>query len=552
MMVSIRLVVLIVGATIVAACVGPPFDRDRLDVSGQHAREHGYIADFTGLVPDGNSAVTISAWDPNNAHWRNIGSSTLPNVRFPYTFMGQDVSRWKARVEIPHWAWHGGRRGAKAKLRSTFSRVALYTSDSNCRLHIDFDDDNTIPGPTCVGRYRDLTLYTKDYVAPYTARTGQCRRGDPDCAEYCVEDVEGQFRAIGRLSDENGDSHADPTGTTAFEFPSNQSLPGYDGEFPPLDPDLPYGHVQGFARIPGLADGQWFVFSRNYTADEGPGRQAGLVFARLGEEAVDEGPILTDRSLFPPEGQAIKKFFEIPGTRHAGGLDVIGRIIVVPSYCNDHSICDNAMVDFYEAYECESSSGICVKRLSRFQRGDSGFPNFLDGDKAYFVAATRMSNGHYVVLLNRRNWGHTNIVVSSETRIDGTTEWQNIQKRKFRGNGYDNGSDTYQNMNFIRECETDRIYAVGLSQESWSGKNQVDLFETWVQGSGKFNMRRVQRIELSRNVTPYLNASGSCQMKGGAGTYVSPSGKLILYCSQGRHAVGDYRGLLFFSEFVTP
>jgi hypothetical protein len=110
----------------------------------------------------------------------------------------------------------------------------------------------------------------------------------------------------------------------------------------------------------------------------------------------------------------------IPETRHPGGIQVIGHLMAVPSFCNLPSCDGKAFVDFYDSAVC-----------SRNPRGESCLVNrkSLDGgllipdDKAYHVAVTRLPDRRYVMLVNRSNAGLADSYISSTTTIDRSTRW---------------------------------------------------------------------------------------------------------------------------------
>jgi len=414
-----------------------------------------------------------------------------------------------------------------------------------------------------VGTYPDFFLYTNDYVAPYTGLAGSCRPGDPDCAANCAVDVRSQYEALKTLP---GNS---PTGQAAFRFPGYAPLLGYhDGHgdlFPPLHADEGLGHIQGFSRIPGLGDGKWFVFSRNIRDGSGP---SGLVFAHASSTTGqnDGRPLLTPPGPSgipaPPVDQALNLFVEVPGTVHTGGIQVLGNLIVVGSWCSDSTVCSQAMVSIFKVESSASAPGISVSLVNQFEQGGAGLPGPIvtPPKKAHFVSAIRMSNGHYVVFMNRNDRGWASIMVSSETRIDHSTQWSLLNTNKFV-RGYQNGGDTYQNMNFVRECGTNDVYALGFSQNGFGGRNEVDLFRTRSEDHAFFGLPLIGEFDMSRVGTRLRFANpgrhdgstaGSCEMKGGGGMYVTPAGQIVIYCSQGKQLGDDPIDTIRFSEFAAP
>ncbi len=377
------------------------------------------------------------------------------------------------------------------------------------------------------------------------------------------------------------------TGRFTFRTGANETLPGLTVPLNPIDDSG--GHIQGFARVPGFRDSDWFVASRNNTQ----GRPAGLLFIEL-HDLVGWGghrlvPPWVDRDAFwlsddavgdaaPPLVRTARVFRHISETRHPGGIQVIGHIVVVPSYCigpnedgckkcvdeggNERACAANekpkrrAFVDFIELRECQAESddacvcgsnpiGWCPIRVNRLYLSRGGLSGLFDRErKAYYVAVTRMNNGRYVVVANRTNSGKFDVYTSSNTTIDENTQWGNRDREQFIA-GFDNFSDTYQNMNFVTDCGTGELFLLGFSHSGWDD-NELDLFRAWAKESGELDLDRLGRIE-----PPTLN--DSCEMKGGAGAYVTPNHNLILYCSQGRVRTnhGQKPGFLTFSEIAT-
>lgn len=382
-----------------------------------------------------------------------------------------------------------------------------------------------------------------------------CTWGSRDC-NRCVEDVEGQFAGFGLPNappapywlEQGFESLAvdrvPPNGRFTFHSGAGWTIPGLDNPFDPIDDD--HGHVQGFARVPGLGEEDWFVFSRSNKG----GRAAGLVFMRLnGEDTIEPIPGRNGERLVAPPDER-DTFWEetpssddpdddrgpnthvhIPETNHPGGLQVLGHLVAVPSYCN-HSSCNNrAFVDFYDAAVCAVdplTDDCLVNRKALPDRW------YISSNKAYYVAVTRVPDGRYVMVVNRSDYGPAQSFISSTTTIDASTEWLHRTRQTWTRN-FENGSNTYQNMNFVTECTTRSIYLLGFAQDRGFGTNTnfIDLFRVKIENESDVDIRRLRRAW-------YLDEfEDSCEMDGGAGVYVTPHGEMIVYCSQGRTREGN-------------
>ena len=317
----------------------------------------------------------------------------------------------------------------------------------------------------------------------YDPRTDDngCTWGSRDCTR-CVEDVAGQFAGF---RSPTGRERRPPNGRFTFVSGVRAQLPGLDRPLDAIDGEG--GHIQGFARIPGLGDEDWLVMSRSNER----GRPAGLLYVRLEDVPGRDG----DRLVASPEGRdffwhdtpqpvdprryrGARTYVHIPETRHPGGIQVIGHLVAVPSYRNAPSCDGKAFVDFYDSAVC-----------SRSPRDESCLVNrkLLDGgllipdDKAYHVAVTRRPDRRYVMLVNRSNAGLVDSYISSTTTIDRSTRW--LEHGRHWTSGFENGFHTYQNVNFVTECTTRRTYLLGLTRGGPPGSdtNLVDLFQVEIE-----------------------------------------------------------------------
>ena len=82
-----------------------------------------------------------------------------------------------------------------------------------------------------------------------------------------------------------------PNGRFTFGSGVRAQLPGLDSPLDAIDGEG--GHIQGFARIPGLGDEDWLVMSRSNER----GRPAGLLYVRLEDVPERDG----DRLVASPE-----------------------------------------------------------------------------------------------------------------------------------------------------------------------------------------------------------------------------------------------------------
>jgi hypothetical protein len=380
-------------------------------------------------------------------------------------------------------------------------------------------------------------------VDPRTDDNG-CTWGSRDCTR-CVADVEGQFAGFGSPT---ARERRPPNGRFTFATGAREPLPGLDSPLDAIDGER--GHIQGFARVPGLGDEDWLVMSRSNER----GRPAGLVYVRLEDIPGRDGDRLVarpeDRDFFwhdtprpadPPRHRGARAYVRIPDTRHPGGIQVIGQLVAVPSYCNAPSCDGTAFVDFYDSAVCSRNprdEGCLVNR----KRLEGGL--LVPDDKAYHVAVTRLPDRRYVMLVNRSNAGLVDSYISSTTTIDRSTRW--LPSGRHWTSGFKNGFHAYQNVNFVTECTTRRTYMLGFARGGPPGSdtNLVDLFQVEI-ADGSLEVRRTRQAR-------YLAATGgSCEMEGGASVYVTPRGEMLVYCSQSHTRAEQDPRFLGFAEHTS-
>lgn len=387
-----------------------------------------------------------------------------------------------------------------------------------------------------------------------TACRWSARENEPPC-NRCVVDVTRQFWTLGARTTQNG-----PEAGPAGRFTYWSGVGPDDPHRLNLTPIAGRHHIQGFARVPNFLDNNWFVMSRAKRRDPG---HAGLLFAQIGAASDSAGHRLAPSGLPdaywvpnplggahpPPNSDVVRQFVPIDDTTHPGGLQVIGRIVVVPSWCKGGG-CDHAFVDFFEIKPCpDDPTNVCPSALPRlFLRRPRGFfdKRFLD-KKAYYAAIARMNSGHYVLLINRTDSGKFDIYVSSNATLDASTRWVNRGEQQF-SSGFEYSSDTYQNMNFVTDCGGE-LYLLGFRQDGWgknnsAHSNRVVLWRAHARKTGKLDLSRIGQVYLRE-------LDDSCELRGGGNVYVSPDGEMIVYCSQGRSRSkrGQDPRFLSFSEY---
>lgn len=430
-------------------------------------------------------------------------------------------------------------------------------------------------GPITIPPRFQLPPVTIELPKPALTSIGasQCRFGDREC-NVCVPSVVGQFSRLGVGA--HGISgrmrfliHAGETLP-----PANQKVEGFDKKH----------HAEGLARIPDPAAPNWFVISR------ATGRtDAGFLLVQMdrmngnGGERMIPGIDKRTYDHVSATGEGVRRFVAVENTKHAGGIQMLGKLLFVP-------------------FNCESENGGCRPWIDVFDLSNKDNPDrvsriLLPGDnkKAFYASAVRLANGYTYVLVNRSNGADFDQYLSDSQTINHETHWLYLGRDNFgrfdgfydrehltsrphgiglRGSRH-NDPFAYQNAGLVTECGTGNIYLAALRQHlggainrlKWKTDNQVDLFRFNLKEANLSQIRRIGegsdiiRLEPTPRAaiwrTPIKNphagidslqyiARGSrkfdsqsgCKMRGGASMYVSPTGNLIAYCGPHKGAHG--------------
>ncbi len=402
--------------------------------------------------------------------------------------------------------------------------------------------ENDAPGPAATSIFKGMT----NCIGPNT-----------DC-NYCVNDVHRQFKRLGKMP--NGDRK--PSARIRIRARENESLPPFPMDFlPRLDNDLHQGnHVQGINRLPG-SDHRWIAISAG-TPKKREDLSAGFILAHLGDIPGNSG----DRFLSPRQNRdtykdnpsdrrAFEYFYPVGGadtnptytTSHPGGIQLVGNLLFVPYKARETH---QGYIDIWN---------VAVPSRAKLLQ-TVPLPHWRNDQKrtgALYVAATRLANGKFLMLVNRGDKGQMSLFMSNTDRISAGTAWKKISDPDFSAfsDWYAGACKVgfgekmaYQNANFVTDCSTGDLYLLAMRQKCgqllkggvfWNANNSVHLF--------KFELNVDQQLKLQKvdAIQPNGESEDWCEMRGGSGIYVTPTKEMILYCSRG--IVGK-KGNLKFSE----
>lgn len=137
-------------------------------------------------------------------------------------------------------------------------------------------------------------------------------------------------------------------------------------------------------------------------------------------------------------------------------------------------------------------------------------------DVAHWVAVTSLPSGQLLLIVNRGDDGTTDAFITEDSRpLDSSTRWKRLPRFNISVPQWDAGDGTYQNANFLRGCETGRLYLLAMRQLGRSGLNQwyddnlVELFRV----DGPFTSGDPLRLTYVSGAT-FERFGDYCQMRG--------------------------------------
>jgi hypothetical protein len=325
-------------------------------------------------------------------------------------------------------------------------------------------------------------------------------------------------------------------------FASTQVAYGaYEGTVLPPDekafPDLAItiDHVQGFSRIPGSSGENWMVGTMS-----NDGGRGGLFFVKAGALSGNNGEAFSPTTSTNTTTNRNSAYFEIP-TEHPGGLQVIGRTVATVGCDTTYSPCRPA-VWFFDASnptEVSSTSAALIRKVSLQMTYPSGTPK--PGTDLTSVAVVLLSSGRYLMAVHgtgRYMW----LYLSDSDRITSSTQWY--------FHNYVTYSLTYgpENINFVTECGGDVHLLLTSNPKETLGENGVENYVSTlklVTSGGKLSF--TSNGGYSRG---HFYNDDYCYFRAAADFYVTPSGKLLLYCAS--RSVLTEAGNYKFAQYQVP
>jgi len=278
-------------------------------------------------------------------------------------------------------------------------------------------------------------------------------------------------------------------------------------------------HLQGIQR---LRHGKYAVVSGGDPHDlDGVGPASHVFVVRI-ETAPGRGPWGSNiiQQTFPPDGDKIVKVIGIEKRLwHAGGMQVLGDILVVPVEKSDPH---KSRIVFLNLADPE--------RPQRFVTGID-----RSDKKAAAAALTRLPNQHYVLAV--WNAGVLDFYLSKNKNLadgfaDDPVSWDHADVKA--GRGQDANFSDFQTINFIAQ-DDDRLFLIGLHNTSSfapavPGRDYADLYSV-IFPAATLTANPILRVPRITKIAKrhLLCQDRQCNMDGASGTYIDHRGRLHVY-----------------------
>ncbi len=385
-------------------------------------------------------------------------------------------------------------------------------------------------GERSLARVSVLDLMTSSVVLAMLSRAA-CALGVVACAaapevrapEPCLDDtcVRGETRcAYG--SDSCTPPVSDPVGQVEALRQRGDAIGFHRGTMTPTRSK----HWQSIQRLSGDA-ANWFVVTRSTSRVAEP--DIGLV--QIASRPSDGVALRANRERLrsPPTGDRVAIDVDTgTGHTHAGGTQLVGRILAVPLEANVASSCVS-ILDLRDP----AHPRIVGNVEHRVGAGTSA--------EAGTASLARLADGRYLLVIGRRDAETLDFYLSSGTDVlEAATTWihhdtWHVDELRTAIEDADYGD--YQNLNFVT-ADTGQLFLLGLHEDGV-------LFKThWAD---LFALRVGDDVVMTKVAKRQLSCGRDCNLDAGAGAYVDPSARLLLYGIE--HASNGPEGTVSVMEF---
>jgi hypothetical protein len=371
-------------------------------------------------------------------------------------------------------------------------------------------------------------------VLPSERLTGDigCEFGAADC-NRCVRGVRAAVRAL----------HAEPTAVVRYSSMAARRLPPYGARLASFAGND--SHLEGIARLPALGDSSWMVVSRARPGSLGGG---GFFLVHLGDVPDNHGAPFGSARMpvhyinSNPVDRRTGYYHPVARGDHPGGLQLLGQTLALTVSCASAKTCDgDAFVQFDDLRQ-PSARQTMLERVALFQQGEPHAALH-----ATSVAVAKQADGRYLMFVQgkddkREGWFYR----SDRASIGPNTRWTFVDY--FRGGSTWNGA--YQSTTLMTECDTGQLYLLGAGNPGYRATLRPrfspaffgDLLSLFVEGGIDEGAEllhlwkleaRAGHIAMDRVFTSRWkpDSDAYCSFRAGASAYVTPDGRLALYCT---------------------
>lgn len=361
-----------------------------------------------------------------------------------------------------------------------------------------------------------------------------CYWGEKDC-NRCVHNVEEQFDAISNDVASSGRIRFDGYAYMPTD-PSSDSLLNR------IDSIGGYEHVQGIGRIAGVGSGENMVFTHS-TNSEQKRKYGSLAVVRMGagqdalgfgfgSMADDDGP---DQN---SENRTVANTFT--ENNHPGGLSVMGTYAYVAQWCQEAYEAPFSDWELYgdndwcnEANSNDYGMGISIYDLGGVGNNatinnsppvDTSYLHvygepWIEDSSTTGIAAVKLASDNYLLALSRSG-GERYGFYSSDNPEDGFSFVNSEIVENY----------TAENSTFVTECGTGNVYLFGFNVQ---GGENAHLYQLVTDASSNYALDHVKGRDFQCQHSEEIDgASTWCSMEAGVGTYITPSGGLIVYATE--------------------
>ncbi|MDQ3038856.1 MAG: hypothetical protein M3R16_03510 [Pseudomonadota bacterium] len=378
------------------------------------------------------------------------------------------------------------------------------------------------------------TAHTASAAELNLAGDTSCTWGSADC-NRCVSDVKANFDGI--ETDYKGEQGS-KIGVRSYAHPSKDNLLHRINA-------LGAEHIQGVGRIAGLGNEEFLVFTHS-TNSADSGKSGALAVIRMGASQGSQGYALGDMRDGHGKDQSthnrtVARTYS--DSNHPGGLATLGHYVFVADWCQPHGEykwCHKRSQYAFEVYDVSNvnqnavlNSHPPIKVIDRSVK--------IEGDEkrqasTATVAATKLQDGRYLVGIGRSGGKNYEYYLSDTTRLLPSTTWTSLGDPEPIGKWGEGAA-------MVNECGTGDIYLFQIEKsadkawDSSQSKDEVHLFKL----NQAPNSTAIKHEYVKSRTFKCSDGTAWCDFDKGAGLYISPTGNLYLYATDGQQAKSTER-----------